>query len=209
MEAAWTGALPSHSPGIPKLADRVAQGLYAQIAAGKINRLDAIYSRWQPGQGTRIERKHLLPFEMDAFAAPKSGSSSTNANPPMLYLPPGDVAGADRGLHDGRTLPRGAAWIRGGERGADGGDGGGARPDRAAIGRAAGGPAAGAADAVYRREGQGPRPWTKLGPSRLGRAAHDGPRPHFICSETSIGSEPVGRIHGTARMVQKTPAAQR
>jgi len=59
------------------------------------------------------------------------------------------------------------------------------------------------------REGQGPRPWTKLGPSRLGRAAHDGPRPHFICSETSIGSEPVGRIHGTARMVQKTPAAQR
>jgi F-type H+-transporting ATPase subunit gamma len=90
IAAGWTGTLPSHSPGIPKLADRVAQALYAKIAAGKIDRIDAIYSHWQPGQGTRIERKHLLPFDMAAFAPP----SPVKANPPMLYLPPGIVVQA-------------------------------------------------------------------------------------------------------------------
>jgi F-type H+-transporting ATPase subunit gamma len=94
IKAVWTGALPSHSPGIPRLADQVAQALYAQIAAEKIDHLDAIYSRWQPGQGTRIERTHLLPFDMAAFAAPNSGSVQANANPPMLYLPPEAVVQA-------------------------------------------------------------------------------------------------------------------
>ena len=94
IEAGWTGALPSHSPGIPKLADRITQALYARIAAGKIDRLDAIYSHWQPSQGTHIERKHLLPFDMAAFAVPKSGSSSAKANPPMLYLRPEAVVQA-------------------------------------------------------------------------------------------------------------------
>ncbi len=94
IEAGWTGALPSHSPGIPKLADRVVQALYARMAAGKIDRLDAIYSRWRPGRGTRIERKHLLPFDMAAFSAPRSSLVSTNANPPMLYLPPEAVVQA-------------------------------------------------------------------------------------------------------------------
>ena len=94
IQAGWAAALPSHSPGIPKLADRVAQALYARIAAGKIDRLDAIYSHWQPGQGTRIERKHLLPFDMAAFAAPKSATPQARANPPMLYLPAAAVVQA-------------------------------------------------------------------------------------------------------------------
>ena len=88
VQAGWTGALPSHSPGIPKLADHVAQALYASVAAGKIVRLDAIYSHWQPGQGTHIERKHLLPFDISTFAAPASGSRSRMANPPLLNLVP-------------------------------------------------------------------------------------------------------------------------
>ena len=36
-----------------------------------------------------------------------------------------------------------------------------------------------------------------------------GPRPHFICSETGIGCEAMGRTQSSARLVQKTPAAQR
>ena len=88
--SAKASALPSHSPGIPKLADRVARALYARIAAGKIDRLDAIYSRWQPGQGTHIESKHLLPFDMAAFAA----RARAHANPPLLYLQPEAVVEA-------------------------------------------------------------------------------------------------------------------
>jgi len=88
ITAGWTSALPSHSPGIPKLADTVTQALYVHIAAGKIDRLDAIYGLWEPGQGPRIERKHLLPFDMTAFVAP------ANANPPLLYLQPEAVVQA-------------------------------------------------------------------------------------------------------------------
>jgi hypothetical protein len=36
-----------------------------------------------------------------------------------------------------------------------------------------------------------------------------GPRPHFICSENGFGGGQRGLIHGFARSVQKTPAAQR
>jgi F-type H+-transporting ATPase subunit gamma len=41
----WTSALPAHSPGIPKLADRILEALYARIATGGIDRLDAVFSR--------------------------------------------------------------------------------------------------------------------------------------------------------------------
>jgi F-type H+-transporting ATPase subunit gamma len=90
IKAGWTGALPAHSAGIPKLADRVAQALYARVAAGKIDRLDVIYSHWQPGQGTRIERKHLLPFDLAVFAA----GAPALGNPPLLYLRPDTVVQA-------------------------------------------------------------------------------------------------------------------
>ena len=41
VAAGWKSAMPSHSPGIPKLADRIAEALYARIATGEIDRLDA------------------------------------------------------------------------------------------------------------------------------------------------------------------------
>ena len=88
IEAGWTGALPSHSPGIPKLADRVAQALYASIAKGRFDRLDVIYSHWQPGRDTRIERKPLLPFDMAAVTAEHPRPVPATSNPPLLYLPP-------------------------------------------------------------------------------------------------------------------------
>ena len=92
MKAGWTGAMPSHSPGIPGLAGRIAQALYMRIAADKIDKLDAIYSHWQPGRGTMIERKTLLPFDMAAFAAATPKSAHSGA--PMLYLPPAAVVQA-------------------------------------------------------------------------------------------------------------------
>jgi F-type H+-transporting ATPase subunit gamma len=79
--AGWKAAMPSHSPGIPKLADRIAEALYERIAAGEIDRLDAVFSQWQPGHGTHVERRRLLPLDMTAFPQP------TGANPPLLNLP--------------------------------------------------------------------------------------------------------------------------
>ncbi|HLN09584.1 MAG TPA: F0F1 ATP synthase subunit gamma [Xanthobacteraceae bacterium] len=78
----WKVAMPSHSAGIPKLADRIADALYVRIATGEIDRLDAVFSQWQPGRGTHVQRRRLFPLDMRAFARP------IGANPPLLNLPP-------------------------------------------------------------------------------------------------------------------------
>jgi F-type H+-transporting ATPase subunit gamma len=72
--------VPSHSLRVPKLADRIAEGLYARISTGEIDRLDAVFSQWQPGHGIHVERSGLFPFDMSAFPRP------TDANAPLLNL---------------------------------------------------------------------------------------------------------------------------
>lgn len=80
--ADWTTALPSRSAGIPKMADRVAEALYARIATGEIDRLDAVFSLWQPGQAMSIERLALFPYDFSAFPKPKS------REPPLMDVAP-------------------------------------------------------------------------------------------------------------------------
>jgi F-type H+-transporting ATPase subunit gamma len=81
IAARWTGALPAHSLGIPKLADQILEALYTRIATGEIDRLDAVFSRWQPGRGGQIERRRLFPLDLTAFPP------STEANRPLVNLP--------------------------------------------------------------------------------------------------------------------------
>jgi F-type H+-transporting ATPase subunit gamma len=65
----WLGAMPSHSAGIPKLAATIATALYARLAAGDIDRLDAIFCQWRVGQGVRLVRQVLFPLDPAAFPA--------------------------------------------------------------------------------------------------------------------------------------------
>ncbi len=80
--AGWETALPSHSPGMPKLADRVVEAPYARIRSGELDALDVVFSQWSPGAGAEVVRQRLFPFDFTAF--PKS----INANPPLLNLEP-------------------------------------------------------------------------------------------------------------------------
>ncbi|MGO9237333.1 MAG: F0F1 ATP synthase subunit gamma [Methylocella sp.] len=80
ITAGWKSPMPSHSLGVPKLADRIAEALYARISMGEIDRLDAVFSQWQPGHGIHVERNRLFPFDMSAFPR------STDANAPLLNL---------------------------------------------------------------------------------------------------------------------------
>jgi len=80
ITAGWKSPMPSHSLGVPKLADRIAEALYARISMGEIDRLDAVFSQWQPGRGIHVERNRLFPFDMSAFPR------STDANAPLLNL---------------------------------------------------------------------------------------------------------------------------
>jgi len=80
--ARWRSAMPSHSLGVPKLADAIAEALYARIATGEIGALDAIFSYWQPGEGAHIERRRLFPLDTKAFSRPAGRDA------PLLDLAP-------------------------------------------------------------------------------------------------------------------------
>lgn len=82
VKSFWQSAMPSHSSGVPRLADRIASALYAPIAAGDIDQLDAVFSKWEPGQGIHIERRRLFPFDLSVFP------HTADNNKPMVYLPP-------------------------------------------------------------------------------------------------------------------------
>ena len=82
--AGWTGAMPSHSPGIPKLADGIVQALTAHIASGRIETLDAVYTSFEPGKSATIERKTLFPFDTAAFPLPGGNAPLLNLDPAAL-----------------------------------------------------------------------------------------------------------------------------
>lgn len=68
VNAEWYGAMPSHSAGIPKLADQVSEILYTRIAKGEIVGLDVVHSQRDPGQALQIRRVTLLPLDLSGFA---------------------------------------------------------------------------------------------------------------------------------------------
>ena len=78
----WSTAMPSHSAGIPKLADRIAEALYAQVAAGGPAGVDAVFTEWRPGRGRSLQHRRLLPFD----PAPSPGAA--DRTPPLMNLAP-------------------------------------------------------------------------------------------------------------------------
>ncbi len=88
LTAAWNRAVPAHSSGIPKLADAVAEALYARIAAGMIQQLDMVFSQCQPGKSMEIERRRLFPIERTSFR------HVADVNPPLVNLKPTDLLNA-------------------------------------------------------------------------------------------------------------------
>jgi F-type H+-transporting ATPase subunit gamma len=82
VTAGWKIPMPSHSLGIPKLADTIAEALYIRIATGEIDRLDAVFSERQPGHAIEVKRRRLFPFDAVQFPGP------TDTNAPLLNLAP-------------------------------------------------------------------------------------------------------------------------
>jgi F-type H+-transporting ATPase subunit gamma len=84
VAADWQSAMASHSAGIPKLADRIADALYRRIAAGAIDRLDAVFAKGQPGGGTYVERVRLFPLDMTRFPPTAGNAALLNLAPEEL-----------------------------------------------------------------------------------------------------------------------------
>jgi F-type H+-transporting ATPase subunit gamma len=74
--------MSSHSSGIPKLADRIGEALFAGIARGEIERVDIIFNQWRAAQGAHVERRPLFPLDWTMFKAVEE------AKAPLTYLKP-------------------------------------------------------------------------------------------------------------------------
>ncbi len=65
---AWTAAIPSHSPGIPKLAHRITKAIFDKVGSHQIDRLDVIFTGSNLGRPA-IVRQSLFPIDMSHLPA--------------------------------------------------------------------------------------------------------------------------------------------
>ena len=65
----WSAAMPSHTPGIPKLADSITKAIYNAVNAGNFDRLDVVFTRWVAGQPT-VRRQKLFPIDLSHLPSP-------------------------------------------------------------------------------------------------------------------------------------------
>jgi F-type H+-transporting ATPase subunit gamma len=78
----WSGTLPSHSAGVPKLADQITEALYPRIANGEIELLEVVCARSEPGHPAQVHRSALLPLDVTLFPNP------AHSDLPLLNLTP-------------------------------------------------------------------------------------------------------------------------
>lgn len=64
----WTGAMPSHTAGIPKLADAITKAVYRAVSKGQITRLDVIFTVWNEGRAM-LSRHTLFPIDRSSLPA--------------------------------------------------------------------------------------------------------------------------------------------
>ncbi|WP_372805557.1 F0F1 ATP synthase subunit gamma, partial [Loktanella salsilacus] len=65
----WHAALPSHSTGMPKLAEAITTAIFAAMAKGDIGSLDVIHTSWEAGRPS-VAQHRLLPLDLSALPAP-------------------------------------------------------------------------------------------------------------------------------------------
>jgi F-type H+-transporting ATPase subunit gamma len=63
LQPYWSAPLPSHTLGIPKLADQITTAIYHAVAEHSIDRLDVIFTRWEAGRPALV-RQRLFPIDL-------------------------------------------------------------------------------------------------------------------------------------------------
>jgi F-type H+-transporting ATPase subunit gamma len=79
LHPVWSAPMSSHTPGIPKLADKIAKAIYRALGEGRFERMDMIHAGWASGQ-PQVLRQVLLPVDLSALPPP-------GATRPLTQLP--------------------------------------------------------------------------------------------------------------------------
>lgn len=83
LHADWTAAMPSHSSGIPRLADHITTAIYDAVARGRMDRLDVVFTGWREGRNTLV-RQGLFPIVLDDLPETRSQRPLTQLPQEML-----------------------------------------------------------------------------------------------------------------------------
>ena len=69
LDPDWSAAMSSHTPGIPKLADKITKAIYCALGEDRFERMDMIHAGWASGQ-PQVVRQVLLPIDLSALPPP-------------------------------------------------------------------------------------------------------------------------------------------
>ena len=75
----WSASMPSHTPGIPKLADAIVKAIYRGLGEGRFRRMDMVHAGWAAGH-PQITRQVLFPVDLSGLPPP-------GAIPPLTQVP--------------------------------------------------------------------------------------------------------------------------
>jgi F-type H+-transporting ATPase subunit gamma len=82
MACAWSAPMAAHPDGIPQLAGRVTDALYARLALGQRATRVAVVSALPGESRLRIAQRTLIPFDLTRFQVPQ------RAQPPLVNVTP-------------------------------------------------------------------------------------------------------------------------
>ena len=72
----WTAAMPSRTPGVPKLADGITKTIYRSLEEGSIENLDVIFTGWKSGR-PQVVRQALFPIDLSEFPTSETADPLT------------------------------------------------------------------------------------------------------------------------------------
>jgi F-type H+-transporting ATPase subunit gamma len=82
LSAVWHVAMPSHSSGIPRMADLLTEALFAGVASRGLRRIEAIFAHRRDAERTETVRRLIMPLDPAAFTV------GMNVAAPLMNLPP-------------------------------------------------------------------------------------------------------------------------
>ena len=112
----WSAPMVAHAEEVPLLASRITDALYSRLEKDQATRVTVIHAVPAPSAAIEIVERALLPFDFERFKVAPLGPSD---NDPAAGAAP---CGARRGVCLRRAVRGGDAVLRRRKRGAHGGD---------------------------------------------------------------------------------------
>ncbi len=85
VHLAWSAPMATQAGAVTVIANRVADALYAAVAAGRVTDVDILFPSFAPASGMQITRRSLLPLDLTRFKQPIAHLPPlTTLSPPAL-----------------------------------------------------------------------------------------------------------------------------